>query len=95
NPEVVAVDQAGRFPARITGGNQQKWRKQLADGSWAVAVYNLGSSSANITVNWSDLGISGSHAVRDLVSRTDLGGFNGSWTASGVPAHGSRLIKIS
>ena len=94
NPEVVAVDQSGRFPARITGGNQQKWRKQLADGSWAVAVYNLGSSSANITVNWSDLGISGSHAVRDLVSRTDLGSFNGSWTASGVPAHGSRLIRI-
>jgi len=46
-------------------------------------------------VNWSDLGLSGSHAVRDLVSRTDLGSFSGSWTASSVPAHGSRLIKVS
>src|ERR1700743_367039 len=79
NPEVVAVDQSARFPTRITSGNQQKWRKQLPDGSWGVAVYNLGSSSANITVNWGDLGVSGSHPVRDLVSRTDLGSFNGSW----------------
>ncbi|HEY0501199.1 MAG TPA: glycoside hydrolase family 27 protein [Kutzneria sp.] len=95
NPEVVAVDQSARFPTRITSGTLQKWRKQLPDGSWAVAVYNLGSSSANITVNWSDLGISGSHPVRDLVSRTDLGSFNGSWTATAIPAHGSRLIKIT
>ncbi|MFC0434976.1 glycoside hydrolase family 27 protein [Kutzneria buriramensis] len=94
NPEVVAVDQSARFPTRITGGTLQKWRKQLPDGSWAVAVYNLGSSSANITVNWGDLGIGGSHPVRDLASRTDLGSFNGSWTATGVPAHGSRLIKV-
>ena len=94
DPEVVAVDQAGTFPSQITGGNQQIWRKQLPDGSWAVAVYNLGSSSADITVNWGDLGISGSQSVRDLVSRSDLGSFDGSWTASGVPAHGSRLIKV-
>jgi hypothetical protein len=95
NPEVIAVDQAGVLPQQVTGGNLQKWRKRMPDGSWVVAVYNLGSSSANITVNWSDISLSGSHPVRDLAARRDLGAFTNSWTATGVPAHGSRLIKVS
>ncbi len=94
NPEVIAVDQAGVIPTRITGGTLQKWKKVI-DGVNYMAVYNLGPTSANITVNWSELGISGSATVRDLVSRTDLGTFNNSWTASNVPAHGSRLIKVT
>jgi hypothetical protein len=94
NPEVIAVDQSAVVPTRITSGNSQVWKKVIG-GSTYAAVYNLGSSSANIAVNWSALGLSGSKSVRDLVSRGDLGAFNGSWTASNVPAHGSRLIKIS
>ncbi|MCU1684822.1 MAG: melibiase [Amycolatopsis sp.] len=94
NPEVIAVDQSAVVPTRITSGNSQVWKKVIG-GSTYAAVYNLGSSSANIAVNWSALGLSGSKSVRDLVSRSDLGAFNGSWTASNVPAHGSRLIKIS
>jgi hypothetical protein len=95
NPEVIAVDQAGRIPARITGGTLQKWKKQLPDGSWAVALYNMGSSPADITVSWSEIGIGGSAGVRDLVSRADQGNAAGSWTAAAVPAHGSRLIKVT
>jgi hypothetical protein len=94
NPEVIAVDQAGTYATQVTGGNSQVWRKQSPDGRVYAAVYNLGSSSANITVNWGSLGLSGSRAVRDLVSRTDLGSFSGSWTAIAVPAHGSRLIRV-
>lgn len=93
NPEVIAVDQAAVIPTQIASGNSQVWKKVIG-GSTYAAVYNLGSSSANITVNWSALGLSGSKAVRDVVSRSDLGSFNGSWTASGVPSHGSRLVKI-
>jgi hypothetical protein len=92
NPEVIAVDQAGVLPTRI---NAQKWRKRMPDGTWAVAVYNLGNSPANITVNWSDISLSGSHQVRDLVARRDVGSFTSSWTATSVPAHGSRLIKVT
>jgi hypothetical protein len=95
NPEVIGVDQAGVLPQRITSGSLQKWRKQLANGTWVVAVYNLGSSSADVTVNWSDIGASGTKRVRDLVARADLGTFTGSWTAGNIPAHGSRLITVS
>ncbi|HEY3463796.1 MAG TPA: hypothetical protein VGL47_01580 [Amycolatopsis sp.] len=41
-----------------------------------------------------DLGLPGARPVRDLVARKDLGRFRGSWTASAVPPHGSRLVRI-
>ncbi len=31
----------------------------------------------------------------DLAARRDLGSFTTGWTATGVPAHGSRLIKVT
>ncbi|TDD53230.1 carbohydrate-binding protein [Nonomuraea terrae] len=95
NPEVIAVDQAGRIPSRVTGGTLQTWKKQLDDGSLAVAVYNLGDSPADITVRWADLGIVGPAKVRDLVARRDLGKSTGSWQATAIPAHGSRLVRIT
>ncbi|WP_432851135.1 glycoside hydrolase family 27 protein [Amycolatopsis sp. CA-161197] len=94
NPEVISVDRSGTYPAQVAGGTLQVWKKQLPGGKQAVAVYNLGSSAANIPVSWSSLGLSGSRAVRDLVARADLGSFSGSWTATAVPAHGSRLITV-
>ncbi|WP_236005348.1 glycoside hydrolase family 27 protein [Amycolatopsis pittospori] len=94
NPEVISVDQSGTYPTRVTGGDLQVWKKKLRDGSWALAVYNLGSSPADITVKWGDAGLHGKKKVRDLVSRSELGKFSGSWTASAVPAHGSRLIQV-
>ncbi|HEX4223501.1 MAG TPA: glycoside hydrolase family 27 protein, partial [Pseudonocardiaceae bacterium] len=73
--------------------NAQVWKKVVGSDTY-VAVYNMGSSTTNITVNWSSVGVSGSQDVRDVDARGDLGNFNGSWTASNVPSHGSRLIKI-
>lgn len=95
NPEVIAVDQAGVIPRQVAGGSQQIWTKKLADGSTVVGLYNTGGSSASITANFSSLGLSGTAAVRDLNSRTDLGNATNSWTATNIPAHGSRLIKLT
>jgi hypothetical protein len=95
NPEVIAVDQAGVMPVQVAGGNSQVWKKALPDGSIAVAVYNLGDSSTSITVGFGDVGVDGDASVRDLPSRTELGVFTGTWTASNVPAHGSRLVKLT
>ncbi|GAA0928949.1 glycoside hydrolase family 27 protein [Kribbella koreensis] len=95
NREVIAVDQAGVIPTRVTDGTLQVWKKRLPDGRLAVAVYNLGDTPADITVGWSQLGLHGSKKVRDLVNRQDLGKANKSWTAASVPSHGSRLITLS
>jgi hypothetical protein len=96
NPEVIAVDKSGTYPTRVTSGDLQVWKKRLPDGRWAVGVYNLGSSAADVKVDFGDLGLHGYGAkpVRDLVARTDLGRFPGSWTATAVPAHGSRLLRV-
>jgi hypothetical protein len=93
NPEVIAIDQAGVLPRRITAGTTPIWAKTVGTATY-VAVYNLGGSPADITVNFSTLGLAGAHPVRDVVARTDLGTITGSWTATNVPAHGSRLVKV-
>ena len=95
NPGVIAVDQAGVIPTRVAAGTLQVWKKRLPDGRLAVAVYNLGDTAADIPVSWDQLGLHGSKKVRDLVSRENLGRANKSWTAQGVPSHGSRLITLS
>jgi hypothetical protein len=94
NPEVIAVDQSSVIPYQVTGGTYPVWAKNVG-GSTYVAVYNLSSSSADITVDWSSLGLSGSADVRDVDAQADLGTFSGSWTAVNVPPDGSRLIKVT
>lgn len=93
NPEVIAVDQSSVTPRQVVSGNLQVWAKTIGTSTYA-AVYNMGSGASDITVNWSALGLAGNGTVRDVDARTSLGTFNGSWTASAVPAHGSRLIRI-
>ncbi|MFI9273072.1 alpha-galactosidase [Kitasatospora sp. NPDC052896] len=95
NDEVIGVDQAGH-PAspvdRLT--QQQVWAAPNGDGSYTVALFNLGDSPAAVTARWSDVGFSGSAAVRDLWSHTDLGSANGTFSAT-LPAHGSRLLRVT
>jgi hypothetical protein len=94
NSEVIAVDQAGH-PARPVSqaSGQQVWFANNGDGSFTVALFNLGSSSANVTANWSNLGFSGSATVRDLWSHTDLGSFSNGFSAT-LNTHASRLLKV-
>ncbi|SNS69563.1 Carbohydrate binding domain X2 [Asanoa hainanensis] len=96
NPEVIAVDQAG-VPARpvSTTTQQQTWYARGDDGSYTVALFNLGRADKDITVDWSDLGLTGAATVRDLWDRKDLGRFTDSFTAPAVPIHGVRLLKVT
>lgn len=96
NPEVVAVDQAG-VPARpvSTSSKQQVWYALNADGSYTVALFNLGRAESDITAKWSDIGLKGSATVRDLWARKNLGRSDDSFTASDVPIHGVRLLKVT
>jgi alpha-galactosidase len=96
NPEVIAVDQAGT-PARpvSTGTQRQTWYALNADGSYTVALFNLGRTDSDITVDWSSIGLTGAANVRDLWARKDLGRFAGSYTAATVPIHGVRLLKVT
>ena len=101
NAEVIAVDQdamgaQGRLVAS-PGTNLQVWSKTLSGTNVrAVALLNRGAAAASITVQWTALGIpTGGATVRDLWSHTDLGSFNGSYTASSVASHGVVMLRVT
>jgi hypothetical protein len=94
NTEVLAVDQAGAVATPVSqAGKQQVWRVKNADGSYTVALFNLGDAEARVAVAWSDLGLTGAAAVRDLWERKDLGKLDGGYEAT-VAAHGCRLLRV-
>ena len=95
NTEVIAVDQADHQAHPISQASpQQVWFANNGDGSYTVALFNLGSSTATVTANWSSLGFSGSASVRDLWSHTNLGTITNSFSAT-LNAHASRLLKVT
>ena len=77
-----------------TGGDIQIFSRPLADGGHAVGLFNLGAAAAKVTAKWSDVGIKGSHKVRDLWAHADRGAFKDEFTAD-VPSHGVVMIKIA
>jgi alpha-galactosidase len=90
NDEVIAVNQAGVPGRQLT---DQIWSAKQANGSYDVALFNLGTATATVAVDWSQLGFSGPAKVRDLWTHTDLGtetGFDASLTPGA-----SRLISIT
>ena len=66
--------------------------KTLVFGT-AVGLLNPGPERQTVTAGWSDLGLTGRLAVRDLWQRRNLGTFDDTFTAE-VPAHGAMLLKI-
>eukprot|EP01119_Soliformovum_irregulare_P010620 TRINITY_DN2622_c0_g1_i1.p1 TRINITY_DN2622_c0_g1~~TRINITY_DN2622_c0_g1_i1.p1 ORF type:complete len:412 (-),score=92.41 TRINITY_DN2622_c0_g1_i1:141-1376(-) len=104
NKEMIAVNQdpLGKAGGRVALFNCdavnitcQIWAKDLQGGEKAVALYNRGQVSHNITVRWDQLGWPRhtTAIVRDLWQHKDLGHHEGLFTAS-VPSHGTVVIRI-
>ncbi|UUU28745.1 carbohydrate-binding protein [Streptomyces sp. CA-210063] len=96
NKEVIAVNQGGTPPARplTPSDDQQVWAAKNPDGSFAVALFNLGDAPASVTADWSALGFSGKAGVRDLWNHENLGTYRDKITQA-LPAHGSRLFTVT
>ncbi|GAC1637512.1 MAG: hypothetical protein NVS4B8_02430 [Herpetosiphon sp.] len=100
NGEVIAIDQdpAGKQGIKIRedGAGRQVWAKQMqAKGEQAVALVNRGDTTANITVNWTDLGMqAGDATVRDLWAHLDRGVSRDSYTAVVAP-HGVAMLRVT
>ena len=96
NDEVLAVDQDALGKEAMTVakvGDTRVYAKDLADGSKAVGLFNLGETETQVQVNWSDLGLKGKLHVRDLWRQQNLGKFKDSFSAA-VPRHGVVLIRV-
>lgn len=96
NSELLAVDQNGHPARAIDRTSQlQAWYAPNGDGSYTVGLFNLSGSTATVSVNWQDLGFTGSAAtVHDDWSHTDLGSFAAGYSVS-LPTHGSTLLKVT
>ena len=96
NPEVIAVDQDPKGVQAHWAwqvGPYEAWAKPLADGSTAVLLINRGEDTEPITVQFKDVGVSGTKSVRDLWAHKDLGQFTDSFKAD-VRAHGVVMVKL-
>jgi alpha-galactosidase len=96
--EVIAVDQdaAGIQGRRVRkNGDQEVWSKPLQDGSRAVVLFNRGTTNAEISVAWEDLGFPAhlSAKVRDLWQSKDLGEHKAKFSAT-VPPHAVVMVTV-
>jgi alpha-galactosidase len=96
NPEVLAVNQdtLGKAAGRTTqNGRTEVWARKLSDGRTAVGLFNRDLIAQQVTVKWSDLGLSGEQPVRDLWQRKDLGVKRDELSAT-IPRHGVLLVAV-
>lgn len=107
NAEAIAVSQdVGHVqgvrvsPANATG--VECWAKPLAAGTarapvLAVMLLNRGDAPADIECSWAELGVpaGATASVRDIWAQKDLPAATGSVAVEAVPAHGSRLLRVS
>jgi len=107
NKEMISIHQdqlarAGDFTAYWACSEQNAceiWAKPLFDGSRYVALYNKGTQTHGITVDFSLFGVGWTNSlvevrVRDVYNSKDLGLFTGSYTAQ-VPSHGAVALKLT
>jgi alpha-galactosidase len=96
NKEVISIDQdpLGKQASPVKKGDLETWIKPLADGSVAVGLVNLGSSTAQATIHASDLHLTNAVAkARDLWSHKEVQFVGGAYAAS-VPSHGVLLLRV-
>ena len=96
NDEVIAIDQdvlgKGALPL-VKKETYQIWVKPLADGSKAVAVFNLAEETQKIDMDWSALGIESNKTIRDVWKQQDLGKTEKSFSTE-VYRHGVMMLRI-
>jgi alpha-galactosidase len=96
NAEVIDVnqDKLGRPGYSIYKQEfTEIWKKELHDGSTAIAIFNKSNLKSTVKVNWKALGYEGSYNVRDLWRQRDLGATTKT-TSFDVPRHGCVMLKM-
>jgi len=97
NDEVLAINQddLGKEAVQVLKKDGYLvYVKELQDGSKAVGIFNISDKFQTITLNWSDLGISGHTKVRDVWRQKYLITGNEVFKAV-VPTHGVVLVRVS
>jgi len=96
NAEVIGVDQdpLGKQARPLVQDDETLILvKPLYDGALAVGLFNLTGLPRAMTIEWSDLDLTGPQRVRDLWRQTDIGTFKTHFTTR-VNRHGVSMVTI-
>ncbi len=96
NDEVLEVnqDELGKQAARISKeGNGEVWAKPMVDGTWAVGLFNRGTSPLQVSCDLGLIDIKGGAQVRDLWRQKTEAPANGKITRT-IPRHGVALLRV-
>ncbi len=97
NEEAIAINQHSRNSRELFArGDQIAWAADSPEGKIKyLAVFNIGDSGPiEVPVQWSELGLGGKCAVRDVWEKKDLGTFENQF-APKLPPHGAGLYKVT
>lgn len=97
NKDMISVNQdiLGKQGKRIRAdGELEVWVKDLAGQRKAVALLNRSNKSADISVHWEEIEMSGKLNVRDLWKHEDLGKYKNMFTGKNIPAHEVMVILL-
>lgn len=96
NEEVLAVndDVLGARAKRTASGSNEFWVRDLSGGRKAVAFINRGTQDAMMSATFSQLGVTGTPAIRDLWRRADVTGMTTSLSVT-VPGSGALMYTLS
>jgi hypothetical protein len=98
NPKCAGFDFDRASGSGYYKGNQNcgLQHNSAYDGYTKPSQYpSQGGHAVDITINFSDVGLSGDVAVYDIWTQQHVGVFQGSYTASSVPYHGSAFLRLS
>ncbi|MGH9412698.1 MAG: glycoside hydrolase family 27 protein [Terriglobales bacterium] len=95
NREVIAIDQdkLGKQGYRVAkDGDLEIWKKPLAGGATAVALFNRGPQGASMTASWAKLGAGNNPEIRDLWAHRSFRS-PGHYTVT-VASHGVVMLRV-
>lgn len=96
NREVIAIDQdvlGKQAELLINNKNIQVWVKQLADGSKAIGIFNMGEKYKSYSLPLNQIGIKKPVTVRDVWKQKYIGASMRDISFN-IPPHGVRLLRI-
>ena len=98
NPELIEIDQdtKGVEATQVrNAGGAQVWSRPLADGSFAVALFNTSRATKTITASLAEVGIpQAKYTVRDVINRAPVGSTTTGISGS-VAAHGLSMVRVT
>lgn len=97
NDEVLAIDQdtAVRQGWKLYGDDvTQVWGRPLADGSWAIGLFNLGRTPRTLRFEPRRVALLGPVKARDVWRQRDLGTFDRVPLRMTVAPHGAELLRL-